>query len=114
MLDDLYGTPLPAPPPGQDVVLEIDVQGARQVIERHPEAVCVLLVAPSPDAQAERLRARGDPEEHVRRRIELGVREVEEARPIAREVVVNDDLEAAVDRLAAIIDSARGSSTRPG
>ncbi len=113
VLDDLYGTPIPSPPPGKDLVLEIDVQGARQVLEIDPEAVCILLVAPSVEAQSARLRARGDSEEHVSRRIALGEKEVAEARRIADAVVVNDDLESTVSELAAIIEAARAGVTRP-
>jgi guanylate kinase len=110
VLDDLYGTPTLEPPPGCDVVLEIDVQGARQIRDAHPGSVTILLQAPSVEAQAERLRARGDSDEHVARRIALGRREDEEASAFADHVVVNDDLESAVDQLAAIVNAARSAS----
>lgn len=113
VLDDLYGTPLPEPPAGKDLVLEIDVQGAHQVLAREPSALCVLVVAPSLEVQAARLRARGDSEEHVARRIALGEKEVAEAKRIASHVVVNDDLGSAVDQLAAIIADARAGASRP-
>ncbi len=113
VLDDLYGTPVPAPPAGKDLVLEIDVQGARQVLALRPDALCILLLAPTGEDQEERLRARGDSEDHVRRRLALGEKEVAEASQIASEVVVNDDVEAAVARLAAIIDAARAGASRP-
>ncbi|MHB1987516.1 MAG: nucleoside/nucleotide kinase family protein [Acidimicrobiales bacterium] len=113
VLDHLYGTPIPDPPAGCDVLLEIDVQGARQVLATHPEAVCILLLAPSPEVQEERLRARGDSEEHVQRRIMLGRLEVDEGRVLACHVVVNDDLESAVDQLSAIIAAARSATSSP-
>ena len=113
VLDHLYGTPVPDPPPGRDVVLEIDVQGARQVRAIDPDALCILLVAPSVDAQAARLRNRGDTEEHVSRRIALGRREETEGRELADHVLVNDDLDAAVEQLSAIIDAARRVRSRP-
>jgi guanylate kinase len=110
VLDDLYGTPSPEAPPGRDVVLEIDVQGAEQVLATVPEAVCVLMLAPSEDAQAARLRRRGDDDEHVQRRVELGRAEEAEGRRIASHVIVNDSLEQTTEQLLAIIDQARGSS----
>lgn len=110
VLDHLYGTPVPEPPEGSDVLLEIDVQGAEQVRAQRPDAVCVLLLAPSVEVQAERLRRRGDPEVHVQRRIQLGEQERARGEAIADHVVVNDDLESAVSQLAAIIASARNAS----
>jgi len=115
VLGELYGTPIPSAPDGYDVVLEIDVQGARQVLERCEDVVCVLLVPPSSEHQAERLRARGDPEDSVRRRLALGAKEVEEGQQFADAVVVNNDVDEAARELAAIIDEARRRAERaPG
>jgi guanylate kinase len=107
VLDDLYGTPLPDPPEGSDVLLEIDVQGAQQVARARPDALRVLMLAPSAQAQTERLRARGDLEEHVQRRVALGRTEEELGRALASYVIVNDEVESSVDRLLGIIESAR-------
>ena len=107
-LGHLYGTPTPEAPPGHDVLLEIDVQGARQVRAADPNAVVVLLVAPSPEAQAERLRARGDDEEHVARRLELAGREEAEGRQIADHVVVNESPDRAVREVLGILAAHRG------
>jgi len=114
VLGELYGTPLPDAPDDRDVVLEIDVQGARQVAARRPDAVCVLILAPSVDAQIGRLRARGDPEDHVQRRVELGRTEESAGRSLASHVIINDELEQSVAQLAAIIEDARnGAVPRP-
>lgn len=103
----LYGTPWPDPPAGADVVLEIDVQGAAQVLDRHPDAVVVLVVAPSVAEQAARMRTRGDPEEEIAGRLELGRQEEELGRTLARAVVVNNDVDRAVRELAGILTSHR-------
>lgn len=104
---ELYGTPWPDPPEGSDVVLEIDVQGAAQVLDRHPGAVVVLVVAPSPEEQAARMRTRGDDEDHIASRLALGVEEEDQGRRLAAHVVVNDDLDRAVDELASILQRYR-------
>ena len=104
------GTPIPDPPPGADVLLEIDVQGAEQVLARRPDATVILLLPPSPEVQAERLAARGDDEEHIRRRVDLGRSEVERGAKIAAHTVVNDDLEQTLAELAAIIDRTRSAA----
>ncbi len=109
-LDYLMGTPIPDPPPGADVLLEIDVQGAEQVLARRPDATVILLLPPSPEVQAERLAARGDDEEHIRRRVDLGRSEVERGAKIAAHTVVNDDLEQTLAELAAIIDRTRSAA----
>jgi len=88
-------------------VLEIDVQGARQVLARCPEAYCVLVRAPSPEIQEQRLRTRGDSEEHIARRIALGKVEEAEGLELASHVVVNDDLDGAVRDLSGIVEQIR-------
>lgn len=110
-----YGTPQPAPPPGTDLLLEIELQGARQVLQRHPDALLILLVPPSPDVQAERLRARGDSAQEAARRIEKGLLEEQEGRALTPYVVVNDDLDRAVAEVAGILDRhRRGAEAEPG
>ncbi len=107
VLGEHYGTPYPEAPPGRDIVLEIDVQGAEQVLERCEDVVVVLLVPPSRAEQRRRLEGRGDPPEQVERRIALGELEVERARRIARAVVVNEDVDKSAAELVAIVDRAR-------
>ncbi len=102
-----YGTPWPEPPEGHDVLLEIDVQGATQVRERHPDAVVVFVEAPSREAQEQRLRGRGDREELIAGRLAAAPEEERVGRALADHVVVNDDLDRAVEQVAAILGSAR-------
>jgi guanylate kinase len=106
-LDYLRGTPISDPPPGADVLLEIDVQGAEQVLAQRPDATVIMLLPPSAEVQAKRLAARGDDESHIRRRVELGRSEVERGAEIAAHTVVNDDLDRALAELAAIVDRTR-------
>ena len=107
ILGEYYGTPTPEPPAGRDIVLEIDVQGARKVLKRCPGAYCVLVVAPSPQVQEQRLRSRGDSEEHIQRRIALGKLEQAAGLELASRVIVNDDLDRAVAELAEIVEEVR-------
>ena len=102
-LGNLYGTPLEAPPPGCDLVLVIEVQGAGQVLQRVPGAVMILIVPPSRADQRARLEARGDPAAHVERRLAKAAEEEAEGRRLAHHVVVNDDLDRAVDEVAGIL-----------
>lgn len=106
-IGNLYGTPLPDPPPGSDVLLEIDLKGARQVVAKRPDACLILLVPPSPEVQAKRLRDRGDDEEHVAKRIAEGVEEIGAGRTVAHAEVVNDDLVQAVVDVAGIVERYR-------
>ncbi|OFW16799.1 MAG: guanylate kinase [Acidobacteria bacterium RIFCSPLOWO2_12_FULL_67_14] len=88
---------------GHDVVLVIDVQGARQVRSRGIETVGVFVLPPSASVLEQRLRGRSkDSEEQIRRRLEVACREVHEFSGYEY-VVVNDELDAAVDRMAAIV-----------
>jgi guanylate kinase len=92
---------------GKDVVLEIDVQGAAQVREHVPDAVLILLVPPSTMALEERLRGRGT-EDHasIAERLRAAERELEQATWF-HHVVVNDELDQAAGRVAAIIEASR-------
>ncbi len=110
----LYGTPrLEEDAPG-DVVLEIELDGARQVRAAHPDAVVVLVVAPSAAEQEARLRARGDDEASVARRVAVGREEEAAGRLLADHVVVNDDLERAARELAGIVEAHRSSTGAGG
>ena len=88
---------------GRPVVLEIEVQGARQIRETMPEAVRIFIAPPSEDALRNRLVGRGtDDPEQVERRLATAERELEAQGEFTR-VVVNDRLEDAVDELEAIV-----------
>ena len=91
---------------GRPVVLEIEVQGARQVRAAMPETVQVFIAPPSRDALRARLIGRGtDDSEQVERRLATAERELEAQGEFTR-VVVNDRLEDAVDELEAIVRGA--------
>jgi guanylate kinase len=97
---------------GEGVVLEIEVQGARQVRQAMPDAVAVFIAPPSREALRARLVGRGtDSSEQVDERLRTAERELE-AQPEFAHVVVNDRLEEATDELASIVrDTA--AETRP-
>jgi guanylate kinase len=90
---------------GVPVVLEIEVQGARQVREAMPEAVQVFIAPPSLAALRTRLVGRGtDDSEEVERRLRVAEQELT-AQPEFAHVVVNDDLARAIDALQEIVAS---------
>jgi guanylate kinase len=89
----------------KDVILEIDVQGARQIRDRVPDAILILLEPPTLDELARRLRGRGtESEEKIARRLAAAERELAE-RDWFDHAVVNDDLQRASSQVAAIIDA---------
>jgi guanylate kinase len=110
--DDLKGTPK-APvderlAAGDDVLLELDVQGARAVKAVRPDAVLVFVKPPSREEQRARLFAR-DPEadaDALERRLDEAEAEEREASDFDA-IVVNDDLSRAVDEVAAILRARR-------
>jgi guanylate kinase len=90
------------------LVLEIEVQGARQVRARVRDAVSVFIAPPSEEALRTRLVGRGsDSPEQVERRLETAWRELA-ARDEFDHVVVNDDLDAAVEELSKLVASIYG------
>ena len=113
-LGNLYGSPLPEPPPGRDVLLEIDLQGALQVRRLRPDATLILLRPPSRQTQAERLRARGDDEAHIAERLREGEAEEREGMIIADGVVVNDEVAQATAQVAGIVERYRSAARGGG
>jgi guanylate kinase len=93
---------------GEDVVLVIDVQGARQVRTRGIETVGIFVLPPSAAILEQRLRGRSqDTEDQIRRRLEKAFDEVNEFEQYEY-VIVNDEVDAAVDRLRSIVVAERG------
>ncbi len=88
---------------GVPVVLEIEVQGARQVRAAMPEAVQVFIAPPSLQALRTRLVGRGtDDQEEVERRLTVAEQELK-AQPEFAHVVINDRLDEALEQLTAIV-----------
>jgi guanylate kinase len=88
---------------GHPVVLEIEVQGARQVAETMPEAVRIFIAPPSEDALRNRLVGRGDTApEDMEQRLDTAREELAAQREFGH-VVVNDRLEEAVEDLVGIV-----------
>jgi guanylate kinase len=111
VFDDFYGTHRryvdQAEAEGRDVVLDIDVKGARQLREQIPGAVSVFILAPSRDELEKRLNARGDVSaEVIRKRVAEAAREIRDYSQYDY-VLVNDDVELASAQLWAIVGTAR-------
>jgi guanylate kinase len=85
--------------PAQAIVLEIDLQGARQVREALPDAVQVFIAPPSLEELEERLRRRGaESADQIRDRLAVAPQELAAQREFSR-VVVNDDVDRALAEL---------------
>ncbi len=109
--DNIYGTSraevLPRLAAGEDVVLDIDVQGARDVRRVYPESVSIFIVPSSPGELERRLLSRGlDGPEAIRKRLINAAREIVEA-PSFEYVIVNDDLDRATLELQSIVRARR-------
>ncbi|HEY4565248.1 MAG TPA: guanylate kinase [Thermoanaerobaculia bacterium] len=105
--DNYYGTSrqevFPRLERGIDVLLDIDVQGAEQVVSRVPEAHSIFVLPPGYDALERRLRGRGlDDDATIARRLAVSVGEVNRYDRY-RYVIINDDARRASEALAAII-----------
>ncbi|MGA2010283.1 MAG: guanylate kinase [Solirubrobacteraceae bacterium] len=97
---------------GAAVVLEIEIQGARQVRAAIPEAVAVFIAPPSTEALRARLVGRGtDDPDQIEQRLATAERELGAQREFAH-VVVNDRLEQATDELTAIVRRALAADDR--
>lgn len=114
---EMYGTPraqLSRVREGRTLLLDIDVQGARDVRQRVPEAVLVFVLPPSAESMLTRLRNRGSEDEAtLRRRMRTALAELDAVGEFDY-AVVNEDLEATVDAVEAILEAERRVVTRLG
>jgi len=111
-----YGTPLDKVNEklemGNEVVLEIEVEGARQVKEKMPDCVMIFIAPPSKQDLYNRLKKRGtESEEIIRERIAKADREFKKAY-LYDYIVVNDEVNNAADRIMAIIRAEHAKTAR--
>lgn len=102
-----YGTPEKAVDDalaqGISVVLEIEVQGALQVMRRRPDAISIFIAPPSFEELARRLNGRGDtPPEVAEKRLQIAKQECKSA-PNYRYIIINDTVSAAAAKIRAIL-----------
>jgi guanylate kinase len=107
--DNLYGTPLipvlNVLDLGEDMLLEIEVNGAQQVREVYPDATMIFIRPPSLGELERRLRARGDTDEvSISRRLDIAADELAVAEQLFDHVVVNDDVDQAMNDVLDILD----------
>jgi len=89
---------------GRNVIMDIDVQGTRQFVKAFPDSLLIFILPPSSEALIERLEARGTEDiDALVRRFESAVAELK-AIDLYQYVVVNDELDTAVEAVSAIID----------
>jgi guanylate kinase len=113
---NFYGTAksevLPRLAAGEDVILDIDVQGARDVRAAHPEAISIFIVPSSKGELERRLRQRGlDGEDAIRKRLINAAKEIDQAESF-QYVIVNDELERAGLELESVVRASRLAPSR--
>lgn len=97
---------------GVDLILDIDVQGARQLKDRIPAAVSIFILAPSREVLEQRLRAREqDSEPVIKRRLHEAAEEIRKYSQYDY-VLVNREVEASVDTLKSIVKATRSRRDR--
>jgi len=100
---------------GKHVVLDIEIQGARQVEQRYPapQSIGIFILPPSAAAWTERLLGRGtESPVALARRLEQAIAEIRQSRTW-RHIVINDDLDGAVEEVSKIIDADGAIPHRP-
>ncbi len=112
-LDYRQGTPIPDPPPGRDVVFEIDVHGGIAIAKQFDDVLLLFVDTPSREEQRRRLEMRGDPPAKVRARIERGDMERDLAAAHGYRTIINDDLDETVRRIRELIAEQRALRRRP-
>jgi guanylate kinase len=106
---NLYGTPgsqvLPHIDAGNDVVLDIENEGAKQIRASYPEALMIFIRPPTLQELADRLAGRGDTsDEDMERRLGVAEEQMSEAPGLYDHIIVNDDLAGAISQVLDILN----------
>ena len=114
--DNYYGTPLKKVEEklaaGEDILLEIDTQGAMKVREKFPEGVYIFILPPSLAELERRIRGRDtETEEVLKKRLAAAIDEIEVGR-LYKYVVMNDKVEDAIDAICAVLAAEKRLVTR--
>lgn len=92
---------------GGHVLMDIDLQGARQMVQRFPQSITVFIMPPSMEELGRRLRSRGtDSTESIALRMSNAREEISQS-DFCRHVLVNDDLDKTIQRLTALVNRYR-------
>jgi len=95
---------------GKDILIDIDVQGTFQILERYPDSITIFIMPPSLDSLHTRLQSRGtDSKDVMAKRLADAEKEMEK-RGIYRHIIVNDKLSSAVYELVSIISKYRSDN----
>lgn len=110
---DYYGTPKSemqrAVRIGKNLILEIDVQGALQILDKFPDAIDIFIEPPSFEVLAERLRGRGtETEEQIARRLRSAKIELEQA-SMFKYRIVNESLGECVNKVIDLVSTTKGA-----
>lgn len=114
--DNFYGTPKAAIieclEKGQDVILEIEMQGARQIKEVYPEGVFIFVLPPSLEELKSRIVGRGtETQEEIEKRFSCAFKEINQIVNYDY-FIVNEDIEKSVNDVEAIISAEKNKVTR--
>ena len=94
---------------GDDILLDIDVKGAKQILKKYPNAVTIFIMPPSMEALKDRLETRGtDPSDVIEKRLINAKSEISE-KNFYKHIVINDDLETAGRELTSILKTYRNA-----
>ena len=92
---------------GRDILLEIDVQGTRQILQRYPDGITIFILPPSLEILKQRLQVRGtDSPEVIAVRLANAQKEMAQ-KDVYRHIVINDLLRDAIEKLATIFEKYR-------
>lgn len=97
---------------GKNVLLDIDVEGTRQILKRYPDSVTIFIMPPTPEILRIRIESRGaDSREVIEKRLKNAEKEMAQ-RGLYRHVIVNESREAAIAEIVSIVEMYRTGTRR--